>query len=288
MALDPDRLLAHRFPEIEHSYTPRDAILYALGIGLGGDPLDANELEYLLEDRLKVLATMAVTLASPGRWVADPALRIDALRLVHSVQAATFHADLPPSASVTGSARIADLYDRGSEKGAVAVVERTIRDTSDGRLYCTLRQTLLLRRDGGFGGSPPPREDAEPTPDRPADLKLSVSVSPRAALIYRLSGDWNLIHADPDVARRAGFDRPILHGLGSYGIAGWALLRAFGGDAARRLTALSMRFAGLVCPGDRLTFEIWRENEALLFTASVGDRTVLDRGKATFEERDAL
>jgi acyl dehydratase len=280
MPLQPERLLNHRFEEISHSYAPRDAILYALGIGLGHDPGDRTDLDYLLEDRLKVLPTFAVTLASPGRWIAAPEFGVDFVKLVHAEQAAWFHAPLPAAAKVVGRARIVSLADRGAERGAVLVLEREIADAGNGTRYCTLQQTLLLRGDGGFGG-PPPKPAAAVVPEREPDLRVSVAVSPRAALIYRLSGDSNPLHADPDIARRAGFERPILHGLASYAMAGAAVARACGHQPAR-VSALACRFSGVIFPGDTIDFAVWRDGARALFQAFVGGRKVLDQGVVSF------
>src|SRR5260221_7346119 len=159
MAIDPNRLLGHVFPETRHEYVERDAILYALGIGLGADPFDATELDFLLETRLKLLPTFAVTLATLGMWVREPAFGIDFVRVVHSAQHAAFTKPLPRRGEVIGRARVASLADRGEGKGAVLVVERTLSDAASGDLYCTLRQTLLLRGDGGYGGPPLLREE---------------------------------------------------------------------------------------------------------------------------------
>jgi acyl dehydratase len=279
MAIDPARLKAYAFPEIAHDYVERDAILYALGLGLGDDPTASGDLDHLLETRLKVLPTMAVTLSSPGMWVRDPALGIDWVRLVHSAQEAEFLAPLPPRGKVIGSARIADLFDRGADRGAVIVVERKIRDAESGLLYCVLRQTLLARGDGGFGGEPPPAEPGAAPPARGPDSSVRLPVSRRAALIYRLSGDWNPLHADPEVARAAGFPRPILHGLASYGMAGVAICRALG-EPMENLRALSLRFANVVYPGDPLEFAIWRDNDNVTFEARVENKIVLNRGRA--------
>lgn len=278
--LDVAALRSYRFPERRHAYAARDAILYALGVGLGADPLDPWDLDHLLETRLAVLPTFAVTLASPGLWVRDAALGIDWVRLVHSAQEAHFHAPLPPAAEVVGSASIAGIWDRGAGKGTMVLVEREIADAASGTLYCTVRQTLLLRGDGGWGGDPPPRDAAPAAPDRAPDAQLTIDVSPRAALIYRLSGDLNPIHADPAVAREAGFERPILHGLATYGYCGAALLRL----ERRRLASLAGRFTGLVFPGDRLDLALWRQDGSVLFQARVGDRIVLDRGLARFTD----
>jgi len=283
MPINPERILSHRLPEILHSYVERDAILYALGIGLGADPLYEEDLTYLLETRLKVLPTMAVILATPGMWMREPALGIDYVRLVHSAQSAVFFRPLPPRADVVASARIASLHDRGAGRGAILVVERIIVDATSGDTYCILRQTLLLRGDGGYGGPPPPSDEAISIPGRTADRRLSIATSRRAALIYRLSGDWNPLHADPAAALAAGFQRPILHGLASYGIAGLAVCRALG-VPADHLRSLSVRFTGIVTPGDRLDFSNWREGDDAYFEARVEDRVVLGRGHAILRE----
>ena len=259
MPIEPERLLNHRFEAIAHSYEPRDAILYALGVGLGADPTDRGDLAYLLEDRLEIVPTFAVALASPGLWIAAPEFGIDFARLVHAEQSASFHAPLPPTADVVGRARVLSLTDRGAGRGAVLTLERTIEDRDAATRYCTLQQTLLLRGDGGFGGRGPAPAPSV-LPDRAPDRHAHAPVSPRAALIYRLSGDRNPLHADPDAAKRAGFDRPILHGLASYGMACTAVARACG-RAPSEVRALQCRFSGIVLPGDCIAFKIWDEGE---------------------------
>jgi acyl dehydratase len=280
MPIQPERLLNHRFADIPHSYQPRDAILYALGLGLGRDPCNRGDLRYLFETDLAVLPTFAVTLASPGMWIAAPEFGVDFAKLVHLEQAARFHAPLPPAAEVVGRARVIALYDRGPGRGAVLVLERSIHSQT-GALYCTLRQTLLLRGDGGYGGATPPTTPSL-IPDRTADADLTVQVSPRAALIYRLSGDKNPLHVDPDAARRAGFERPILHGLASYGMAALAVAAA-NGRAPVDVTAVQCRFSGVVFPGDLIDFKIWKGEGKAMFQAFVGDRKVLDQGLVAFE-----
>ena len=280
MPIEPERLLNHRFAEIRHSYDRRDAILYALGLGLGEDPCNRGDLRYLLETDLAVLPTFAVTLASPGMWIAAPEFGVDFAKLVHAEQAARFHAPLLPAAEVVGRAKVIALHDRGPGRGAVLVLERSIHGPT-GVLYCTLRQTLLLRGDGGYGGAAPPTAPSL-IPDRPADADVRVQVSLRAALIYRLSGDKNPLHIDPDAARRAGFDRPILHGLASYGMAAIAAAGA-NGRAPVDVTAIQCRFSGVVFPGDLIDFKIWKGEGKAMFQAFVGDRKVLDQGLVSFE-----
>ncbi|MFN4134685.1 MAG: MaoC/PaaZ C-terminal domain-containing protein [Novosphingobium sp.] len=282
--IDPAALLAHDFGQPEESYAPRDAILYALGLGLGADPLDKDDLRFLDERALAVLPTFAVTRCTPGMWIRDPAFGVDFGKLVHSAQRAQFPAPLPPSARVRGSAGVVSLTDRGEGRGAVLVLERTIADADNGSVYCRLHQTLLLRGDGGFGGPPAPREQAVPLPKEP-DARFTFAVCPRAALIYRLSGDWNPLHLDPDIAARAGFSRPILHGLASYGMAGIAVSRALGRDPALQ-AMLACRFSGVVLPGDTVNFSIWRDGDAgARFTAHVGERKVLDHGEIAWRDQ---
>ena len=278
MAIDPQALLTHDFGETRQHFTERDVILYALGLGLGER---ADDLPFVYEVGLQALPSFAVTLASPGMWIRDPRFGIDFSKLVHSAQQASFHRPLPTNGEIVGAARVVALTDRGAGKGAVLTLERTLRDAATGDLFCTLRQTLLLRGDGGFGGAAPVRSDAA-MPNRTPDLTASATVSPRAALLYRLSGDRNPLHADPAAARAAGFARPIMHGLGSYGIAGVAVARAAGASPSA-IGELECRFSGVVMPGDTLDFQIWRIANGLTFTAHVGDRKVLDGGSLTLE-----
>ena len=275
--IQPAAILAHDFGQPEQSYGPRDAILYALGVGLGRDPCDAADLAFLDERAL------AVTLCSPGMWIREPALGVDFGKLVHAAQSAEFLAPLPPSARVRGEAQVTSLTDRGEGKGAVLVLERRIFNADGGELLCRLQQTLLLRGNGGFGGPPAPRS-VDALPEREPDLTARFATSPRAALIYRLSGDWNPLHLDPAVAAKAGFPRPILHGLASYGVAGVAISRALGRDPAR-LRLLACRFSGVVMPGDELEFHIWRDgDQAARFAAYVGPNKVLDAGEIAWRD----
>ncbi len=280
MTIRPDLLLAYEFPEARQTYARRDAILYALGVGLGADPSDPADLSFLLEDRLETLPTFAVTLGSPGMWIRAPQFGVDFAKLVHYEQAAAFHRPLPPEAEIVAHARVLSVTDRGQGKGAVVVLERRIADPANGKPYCTLQQTLLLRSDGGFGGEPSIQQPPV-IPDRECDAVASFAIDPRAALIYRLSGDWNPLHADPEAAKRASFERPILHGLASYAIAGVAVSRALGRSPAA-LASLGCRFTGIVFPGDRLSFRIWQEGAGAAFQAFVGERKALDQGFATF------
>lgn len=276
--IQPAAILAHDFGAPVQDYGARDAILYALGLGLGREPEEAAELRFLDERQLTVLPTFAATLCTPGLWLQAPRFGVDLTRLVHLAQWAEFHERLPPTARVRGSARVTGLHDRGNGRGAVLEIEREIVDAGDGHIYARLRQTLLLRGDGGFGGEPPRREERWVPPGEP-DFVAHQVTSPRAALIYRLSGDWNPLHLDPHVAQAAGFPRPILHGLASWGMAALAVSRALEKDPAD-LKLLACRFSGIVLPGDTLELRIWRQEDGgARFDASVADRKVLDDGR---------
>lgn len=278
-AFSAERLLAHEFPPVRHAWTERDAILYALGVGLGQDPMAGADLARLDETRLEVLPTFAVTLASPGLWVREPSLGVDWVKLLHVAQSAHFLRPLPPRGEAVGHARVAGVTDRGAERGAEMVVERRIVDGASGETLCVLEQTLLMRGNGGFAAAPAPRPVRPEMPARAADVRRSFETPPNMALVYRLSGDWNPLHIDPETACKAGFARPILHGLASYGLAGWIAATSFG-ETPERLASLGVRFAGVVTPGDKVDFELWRGGKRIDFRASVDGRTVLDQGVA--------
>ena len=279
-SFDPQRLLDWDFGEQRHAYDARDAIIYALGVGLPLAQGDSGDLNFLIEDRLRVLPAFAVTLATPGMWPKRPELGIDWVKVLHMAHAARFETPLPAAAEVISRASITELYDRGAEKGAVCVLQRQVRDARDGSLYCTIDQIVALRGNGGFGGAAMPKPARPQMPGRAPDHRETVATSPRAALIYRLSGDYNPLHADYDVARKAGYDRPILHGLASYGTACAVILRAFCGGEPARMKSLSLRFAGVVMPGDQLDFSCWQEGGQALFEVRVGERVVIDQGVA--------
>lgn len=287
--VDYDTLKGWDFGEITHTYSARDTILYALGIGFGHDPLDRDQLRFLLEDGLQAVPSMAAVLGGPGSWWRDPRLGVDWPQVLHAQQDVEFFSQLEPAATVTGLNRVTTLCDRGAERGAVAALERNIRDAATGGLLARAKRIEVLRGDGGFS-SRSGMSDAEPErlpaltcAERAPDVVIELPSLPQAALIYRLSGDYNPLHADPQVAARAGFPRPILHGLASFGIAAHAVLRGICGYAPERLRRLAVRFTAPVYPGETLRFELWRENDQRVrFRAHVKERgiMVLDRGIA--------
>ncbi|KPF72431.1 3-alpha,7-alpha,12-alpha-trihydroxy-5-beta-cholest-24-enoyl-CoA hydratase [Bosea sp. AAP35] len=286
MALDPGKLYALDFPEIRQRYSWRDSVVYALGLGFGLDPLDEGQLAFVDETKLKAVPTMANVLAYPGFWMRHLDTGIDWVKVVHGEQAMTMHQPLPPEGEIVGRTRIVDIVDKGPGKGALVYAEREIRNGADGVLLATLLQTVFCRGDGGFGGKSESPRRPHPTPDRAADLSIALPTHPQLALIYRLSGDLNPLHADPATAAKAGYERPILHGLATYGIAGHALMKALCGYEPGRFRAIDARFSAPVYPGETITTDIWREGEGqAAFRCRVADRdaTVIANGRFTYD-----
>jgi acyl dehydratase len=282
MPLNAKKLLALQSPDVEHSYGPKDCMLYALGLGLGQDPLSADELGFVYEKNLKVLPTFAVMLGYTAFWLRRPELGVTWAKTLHGEQGFAVHEPIAPQGSVIGKTRILDVVDKGEGKGALVYSERRITDRASGRLIVTLTQTTFCRADGGFGG--PRRElPPHPLPERTPDFICDLPTRPEMALIYRLSGDWNPLHVDPEFAREAaGYPRPILHGLATFGVAGHALLKTLCGYDPARLTAMSARFSAPVFPGETIRSEIWRDGEVVSFRARVKERdvVVINNGRA--------
>lgn len=267
MAIDYHHLKTRAFAPVRQHYTERDTMLYALSLGLGNDPLDASALPFVyegLQGGLRALPTQAVVLGYPGFWAREADTGIDWVKLLHGEQRVRWHRPLPADCEVVGHNRVTRLTDKGEGKGAILVMERRL-ETAEGELLATLEQVTFLRGDGGYsrerGGQPSdaPLQPLAPTPeDRAPDFTDTQAIRPEAALLYRLMGDYNPLHADPAVAAKAGFERPILHGLASYGLVAHAVLRQCGGHDPARLKALDIRFAAPVYPGETLVTEIWR------------------------------
>lgn len=275
------------FGEVVRSYTQRDTMLYALGIGMGYDPTDPGQLRYVFEKDLQTVPSMAAVLGSPGFFWSDPRTGADWVKLVHGEQDVIVYQPLPVEGTVVAKNRIEALTDKGEGKGALARIVRDIYDQESNELLATSQMLTFLRGDGGFskegGISDPPPEPLPKIVDRDPDTEIDLPSLPQSALIYRLSGDYNTLHADPEVARAAGFDRPILHGLCTYGMAIHALLRGCCGYDATRLSRFAVRFTAPVYPGETVRFQIWRNSEnekSLQLRARIEERdvTVLNNG----------
>lgn len=275
MPIDYDKLLAIKIPDVVQTYGEKETILYALGLGLGLDPTSEEALSFVTEPRLQALPTMATVLGYPGFWLRNLDTGVDWVKVLHGEQSVTLHRPLPPRGAVIGYNRVIDIIDKGPGKGALLYVERKVIDQHSGELLATLNQTAFCRGDGGFGG---PKRDApapHAIPDRAPDLVCDLPTSPQSALIYRLSGDNNPLHSDPAIAKAAGYPRPILHGLASFGVAGYALLKSAAGCDPARLISIAGRFSAPVFPGETIRTEIWRDGSSVSFRARVVERDVI-------------
>lgn len=281
--MDIEKIRSMAIAPIVQTYDKRDTILYALGLGYGADPLDESELPFVYEDGLRCLPSYANLLCHPGFWAQGRAFGIDWVKILHAEQDFTIHSPLPATGSIRGQYRVAAIEDKGEGRGALLHQEKALYDAETGEHHATVRSTLFLRGNGGEGGFGDPVPAATPVPERAPDRVIEIPTLPRQALIYRLSGDWNPLHADPKIARKAGFEAPILHGLCTNGIATRALLRAYCDNDPTRLTAMFVRFSKPVMPGETIRVECFEEGDGLIrFRAIARERetVVLDRCSA--------
>ncbi len=278
MAINP-AAVGHETEPHESSWTSKDALLYALGVGAGAvDPVGA-ELEFTTENSRDVtqraLPTMAVVLGAGSSSPLAPLGDVNFALMVHGEQGITLHKPLPVEATVRSTTRIAEIFDKG--KAALVVLETKAIDTSDDQPMFTNRSSLFFRGEGGWGGDSGPSGSVA-IPDRAPDLAVSATTRADQALLYRLNGDRNPLHSDPSFAEMAGFDKPILHGLCTYGFTGRLLLSAACGGNPDVFAGMEARFSSPVMPGEQLDVRIWHEPDVTYFRTSVGDRTVIDNG----------
>jgi acyl dehydratase len=280
MPLNPDAVGNESEP-YEASWTSKDALLYAVGIGAG-----TGELAYTTENTSGVDQQVFPTFAVVVGWGAGSAMRgigtFNPALLVHGQQAITLHKPLPVSGSVTMRGKLVAMYDKG--KAAVVVTETVATDNADGQPLFTNLSSAFIRGEGGWGGDRGPSGPQNVPPDRAPDHQVTYQTSPDQALVYRLSGDRNPLHSDPAFAAMGGFDRPILHGLCSYGFTGRALLHTLCDGESARFRHVEARFASPVLPGEALTVSMWRTGDGeAVFTTAVGDRVVIDQGLVRFD-----
>ena len=224
-------------------------------MGYGSDPTDPGQLAFVYENNLRAVPSMCCVLAHPGMWVKDPALGIDWLKIVHDEQSSEIHNPIPPEGTVVGTCENIAVEDKGAGKGAILHQIKKLNDKGSGQLLAIVRSVLFLRGEGGcgsFGEVPAP---AQPLPESAPSSFCDIATLPQSALIYRLSGDYNPIHAEPGAAAKAGFDAPILHGLCTLGVATHAI--CFAGGAPERLQSLIVRFSRPVFPGETIRTEFF-------------------------------
>jgi acyl dehydratase len=277
-----DALISRNFPVIRQNYEAKDTMLYALGVGAGADPMNRTDLPFVYEKNLRIIPSQASVIAYPGFWLTDPTLSIDWLKLLHGEQGIVFERPLRPNGVVRGEFQVLGVDDKGPVKGATVYFEKCILDDDDNSVICRVRSTYFLRADGGCGswGDLPPGPSA--LPERAPDRTIDLPTLARQALIYRLSGDYNPIHADPDAAAKAGFERPILHGLCTFGISCLGLVQHLCDGNPDRLKEIFVRFSRPVYPGETLRLELYEDGDIIRFRARVLERDVivLDRASA--------
>jgi len=285
MSLNYKRILKWPFEDSIQTYTERDSIIYALILGFGFSPTDPDELRFIYEAGLETFRTMPVILGHPGPWMTSPDTGIDFVKVLHGEQDLEIHKPLPTEGSIIGQTKVVEVVDKGAGKGALIITERKIYEKKSGDLLNTQKATIFARGNGGFGGPVTSAPTPHALPDRKPDTAVEIRTSTQAALLYRLNGDYNPLHADPEVAKRAGFKAPILHGLASYGIAARAVLNAIDIKDASKLKSFGLRFSSPVYPGETIRTDIWIDGHDVSFRAGVVERDVLvlSNGRATME-----
>ena len=282
MALNYDQLMTMAPIRAQQNYTARDTILYALGIGAGIRAINDDAwLRYVYEDGLVALPTMAVVLAPPGFWLQNAEYGLDWRKILHAEQSVIWHKPVAVEGRVRSETSVGSIVDKGADKGAILTTIRKIFDAAADELIAEVNHTFFLRGDGGFaggstGGNPAPAPTPRAVPTREPDAVDQVETRPEQALIYRLSGDYNPLHASPQIASQAGFPKPIMHGLASFGAVGAIATAALCGGDPAKLKRLDARFSSPVFPGETLRVELWKEQAGIaMFQVSVVEREVV-------------
>lgn len=279
--LNYKKLMEFQIPDTHATLHPKDAMLYALGVGFGSDPLESGQLQYVQENSLKVLPTMATVIAHVPGWLkmAD----VNSGPSIHAGCRVEIYKPIKLHSTYRSKSKIFEVVDKGVGKPALITSLREVFEQGDSDPTFTVMSTSLFRGKGGFGGQSRSELEDPIMPARDADVICDLQTLPQQALIYRLSGDYNPLHSDPETARRQGFPKPIFHGLGTFGFACHALLKTLCNYEASRLTKIGARFVRPVFPGESLRINIWNDEGDVRFNVVVPSRAneiVLESGTA--------
>jgi acyl dehydratase len=281
MPIDREALLAAELTDVPAGYTETDVMLYALGVGLGRDPLDTNELGYVSEHAgLRTLPTFASMIVPESLLETSGC---DMQRILHRAQSLQIFRPLPAAGELLVNQRVISVTDRGADVGAEVELDTELRLARDDTVVCQSVSRIIARADGGFGGPVVGRRPRHRMPNREPDLSCDLPTRPDQALLFRLCGDLNPLHADPAAARAAGFDRPILHGRCTHGIACHAVLKTICNFDFTLITGFDVRFSAPVYPGDTITTEMWQDGNVVSFRCKVAKRdvVVINGGRCT-------
>lgn len=286
--LNVKALLDKVFTPVEQSYTDKDTMLYAASLGLGMSPTDPKQLQYVYEAGLQTFPTLPLVLGSGGlAWMNDPDLGIDFKRMLHAENGIELHRAIPASGTIVSQFQLTELVDKGADKGALLYYRREIRDLATQDKLATVSGAYFLRGNGGFGGSATSSTTLPRVPERAPDLETTIETSAQAGILYRLNGDRNPLHVDPQRAAAVGFDKPILHGLCTFGLAARAALSTLCADEPIRLKSVDARFSAPFYPGEGLRIRFWHEGAGVALMqclAAERDKVVLDSGVVRFQE----
>ena len=272
MTINYDEIMNLTSENVEISYSDKDSILYSLGIGLGNDPMNLNELKYVYENSQSVLPSMATNFQYHSPLLLKT--NINFIMVVHGEQKLSITNALPVSGDFIANAKVIGCYDKGPARGAIIEVETTVKNKKNNEEICKLVSTTFARGDGGFGGPDSPKKEIF-IPDGEPDYVSEVSTKPDQALIFRLSGDYNPLHSDPNFAKAAGFEKPILHGMCTYGIACRSLVNEICENDASKLKRFDCRFSSPVYPGETIITEMWKKDKMIYFNSKVKERDKL-------------
>ncbi len=269
MPINYDEIMSMTSENVEISYTDKDSILYSLGVGLGNDPMNMAELKYVYENAQVALPSMATNFQYHSPLLLKT--NINFILVVHGEQKLSFSNPLPVSGDFISNAKVIGCYDKGAGKGAIIDVETTINLKKDNTEICKLISTTFARGDGGFGGPESPKSEVF-KPEGDPDIIHEIKTKPDQALIFRLSGDFNPLHSDPNFAKTAGFEKPILHGMCTYGIACRSVVESVCEGDAKRLKKFDCRFSSPVYPGETIVTEMWKDGSKVYYQSKVKER----------------